>query len=333
LTLVRNADVSSAKRSGRYVHVPGTMAKKNKLQIWLEYAAVRSILGVLGLLSRKTALRIGSVSAKLGYSLLKSLRRTGMRNLEIAFPEKSVRERAELLKGTFRNLGRVLGEISHFREATPATLGQLMEFKFDHLIAEYEKLKADGRGVIIVTAHLGNWELFVYAWSALNGPISYLARPLDNPLIEDLTADLRTKFGNRPINKTNSVSLAIRVLREAGILGILADINAHPKEGVFVPFFGVPACTSSGAALLAIRTNAVIIPICGVWDEEKQHYIGVHGRIIEPSRTGDRQKDIVETTAAFTSEIEKLIRAYPDQWLWIHKRWKTRPPGEKSVYD
>jgi len=309
------------------------MAKNSKSQIWFEYAAVRSVLALLSILPRKAAVGIGSSIARLGFYALKSLRRTGMRNLEIAFPEKSVAQRERLLQGTFENLGRVLAEISHFRHATPAKLEQLIEFHFDpDVLAVYENLKTGGRGVIIVSAHLGNWELFVYAWSALYVPMSYLARPLDNPLIEDLTVSLRTKFGNEPINKTNAVNRALKILREGGILGILADVNVHPKEGVFVPFFGIPACTSTGAALLAIRTNAVIIPMCGVWDEKKQHYIAIHGAVIEPSRTGDRSRDIVETTARFTAEIEKLIRAYPDQWLWIHKRWKTRPPGEKALY-
>jgi KDO2-lipid IV(A) lauroyltransferase len=147
-----------------------------------------------------------------------------------------------------------------------------------------------------------------------------------------MTVRIRSRFGNRPINKTNSVMVASKILREGGILGILADVNAHPKEGVFVPLFGVPACTSTGAALLAIRTNSVIVPMCAVWDREKNKYVAIHGEIIEPAMTGDRKSDVAETTARFTAEIEKFVRAYPDQWLWIHKRWKTRPPGEKSLY-
>lgn len=310
------------------------MAKKSKPQIWLEYAAVRSLLGFLGILPQKTAVSVAAAVALLGYRLLGNLRRVADANLKIAFPGITESERRRLTRGTFINLGRVLGEMSQFPRATPKTLDRLIEFQFDpEVFAKYEKVKAEGRGVIIVSPHLGNWELLVFAYSALREPISYLARALDNPLIEDLTVRLRTRFGNRPINKTNSANLAIKILREGGILGILADVNAHPKEGVFVPFFGVPACTSSGAALLAIRTNAVIIPICGVWDEKKQHYIAVHGDVIEAVRTGDRHRDVVETTAAFTAENEKLIRAFPDQWLWIHKRWKTRPPGEEGLYD
>lgn len=310
------------------------MAKKSKQQIWLEYAAVRTIFGVLGILPRNAAVKLGMSVAGLGYRFLSSLRRTGMRNLEIAYPEKSTDEREKLLRGTFDNLGRMLGDLGQFPKATRESLTHLIEFQIDpEILATYEKLKSEGRGIIIVSPHLGNWEMLVYGWSALHEPMSYLARPLDNPLIEDLTVRLRTKFGNQPINKTNSVSIAIRLLREGKILGILADVNAHPKEGVFVPFFGVPASTSIGPAMLAIRTNAVILPMCGVWDSQKGHYIATHGKLIEPAKTGDRQADILETTARFTAEVEKLVRAYPDQWLWIHKRWKTRPPGEKSLYD
>ncbi len=310
------------------------MAKKSKPLIWLEYAAVRGLLGILGFLPKKIAVSVATSVAMAAYYLLGSLRRVAMTNLKIAFPHGSESEHKRLAKGAFKNLGRVLGEMSHFPTATRESLAKTIEFEIDpDVYAEYESLKAAGRGVIIVSPHLGNWELLVYGWSALQEPISYLARPLDNPKIEALTVGLRTKFGNRPINKTNSVSPAMKVLREGGILGILADVNAHPKEGVFVPFFGLPACTSSGVALLAMRTNAAIIPMCGAWDEEKQHYVGIHGRIIYPSNTGDRHRDVTETTAQFTAEVEKLIRTYPDQWLWIHKRWKSRPPDEPELYN
>ena len=310
------------------------MSKKSKPLIWLEYAAVRGLLGLLGLLPKKAAVLVATSVAITAYYLLASLRRVAMTNLKIAFPDGSESEHRRLAKGAFKNLGRVLGEMSHFPTATRESLAKTIEFQIDpDVYAEYESLKAAGRGVIIVSPHLGNWELLVYGWSALQEPISYLARPLDNPKIEALTVGLRTKFGNRPINKTNSVSPAMKILREGGILGILADVNAHPKEGVFVPFFGLPACTSSGVALLAMRTNAAIIPMCGAWDEEKQHYVGIHGRIVYPSNTGDRHRDVTETTAQFTAEVEKLIRTYPDQWLWIHKRWKSRPPGEPELYN
>jgi KDO2-lipid IV(A) lauroyltransferase len=306
--------------------------KKNSAQIWLEYAVARTIVGFLGILPHRVALFVSTRIARLGYYLLGNLRKVGYRNLEIAMPELQQPEREKLVKGSFESLGRVLGEVSQFHKATPARLEHLIEFHIDHLLELYAKVRHQGRGAIVVTGHIGNWELFVFAFAAIYEPMSYLARPIDNPLIEEMTVRIRSRFGNRPINKTNSVMVASKILREGGILGILADVNAHPKEGVFVPLFGVPACTSTGAALLAIRTNSVIVPMCAVWDREKNKYVAIHGEIIEPAMTGDRKSDVAETTARFTAEIEKFVRAYPDQWLWIHKRWKTRPPGEKSLY-
>lgn len=309
------------------------MARKSKTQIWIEYLLARTVLGGLGMFPRGVAVGIGVGIARIGYRMLGSLRRTGMKNLEIAFPDLPVSAREMLLKGTFANLGRVLGEVSQFSRTTPAKIEGIVDFDLDDESQElYHRVKQEKRGVLITTGHLGNWELLVFAFAALHEPIAYLARPLDNPLIEELTVRIRTRFGNTPINKSNSVMTAIKMLRNGEILGVLADINAHPKEGVFVSFFGVDACTSAGPAMLAIRTNSVIVPFFCVYDGEKKRYKIVRGAILEPSQTGDREHDILETTRSFTMEIEKIIRQYPDQWLWIHKRWKTRPKGEAEIY-
>lgn len=288
---------------------------------------------LLSALPRRAAVWVSVQLAVSGYYLLGGLRRVARKNLEIAFPDKNEEEQKALTKGAFRNLGRILGEMSQFQKATPEGLKKLVEFRTDaEHDAEFERLRREGRGVIFLSPHLGNWEMLAAGWAVHYAPASYLARPVDNPLIEELTVKLRTKFGNRPINKTNAVMTAARVLREEGILGILADVNAHPKEGVFVPFFGVEACTSSGPALLAMRTNSAILPMCTVWDETSGRYIGVPGMFVYPAMSGDRQADVTKTTAQFTAEVEKLVRRYPDQWLWIHKRWKTRPPGEPPIY-
>ncbi|CAN5463094.1 N/A [soil metagenome] len=309
------------------------MGKKSKELIKVEFAAARAALAVMGILPRKAAIKVATGIMQMVPMVLKNLRRTGLRNLEIAFPEKTEAERRAILRGTFENLGRVIGELSQVHKLTKAKLAEIIDFELDdESVALYARNKAEGRGVLITTGHMGNWEMLVLGFAALYEPISYLARPLDNPKIDDLLNGLRTKFGNNPINKTNSAMLAIKILREGGILGILADVNAHPKEGVFVPFFGVPACTTSGAAMLAIRSNSFIYPTFCIWDRAAERYKFVHGSLLEPVNTGDRKQDVVETTALYTAEIEKIIRQYPEQWMWIHRRWKTRPPGDCDMY-
>lgn len=309
------------------------MAKKSKLQIWTEYSVVSLLLGFLRVLPRRAAVALSISVARLGYWLLGGLRKAGMRSLAIAYPAMAADEQQRMLRGTFESLGRVLGEVSQFPKYSKEKMASMVDFTLDEYTQHlYDQIKREKRGVIITTGHLGNWELLVQTFAVWHEPMSYLARPIDNPLIEDLTVAMRTRFGNTPLNKTNSARTALRLLREGAIVGVLADVNAHPKEGVFVPFFDVSACTTAGPATLAIRTNALLFPIFCVYDREAGKYKIVHGQAVEPANTGDREADIVATTAAYTAEIEKIIRQYPDQWLWIHKRWKSRPKGEPSLY-
>ena len=307
------------------------MANKSKTVINLEYAGARVGLGLMGLLPRSVAVHLGIFFIKTASYVLRRVRKTGMRNLEIAYPEKTAAERKQILDGTFENLGRVLGEVSQLGKYSARDLARMVDFDVE-TAALYQEHKAGGGGAVLATGHMGNWEMLVFAFSALYDPISYMARPLDNPKIESMLTKLRTRFGNTPINKNNSANLAISVLRNGGSLGILSDVNAHERVGVFVPFFGVPACTPVGAAIMAIRSNSFIFPVVCVWEKTTARYKLIHGKRIAPSNTGDRKRDIVETTAAYTAELEKMIRQYPEQWMWIHKRWKTRPPGEPDLY-
>jgi KDO2-lipid IV(A) lauroyltransferase len=312
------------------------MAKKSNTQIWLEYIPVRILFELLGLLPRRAAVRIGESIGRIAYRLAGGLRKVAHRNLEIAFPAKSLEEREAIAVASFENLGRMLGELTQFPKASPAMLRDSIVFEFDvgegPLRESIEAERAKGRGILLVGPHLGNWEMGVFAYSALQDKLTYLARPLDNPLIEEFTVRLRTRFGNLPIDKNNSVAKAMSILRAGGILGVLPDVNVLPRDGVFVPFFGVPACTTSGVAMMAMRTNAMILPMCCVLNEETQKYHVMYGNVVESPNSGDRHRDVLEMTAEYTAEMEKFIRAYPGQWLWIHKRWKTRPPGEKELY-
>lgn len=309
------------------------MAKKGSTQIWVEYAVARSVLGFLRIVPRKAANWLGISTGRLAYHLLSKLRCVGMRNLELAFPEKSEAERTQILKAAFGNLGRVMATVSKFGDLSAKNITGLIEYDPDpEFAAAYEKTKTEGRGRIILGGHLGNWELQAFSYPVFFEPLSFLARKMDNPRIEELILAIRTRLGNKQIDKTNSAATILRTLRSGGMIGVLADVNSHPKEGVFVPFFGIPACTASGIAMLALRTNAVIVPMFAIWNEKKGKYFIVHGKIIEPVNTGDRKRDITETTALCVAATERVIRTYPDQWIWIHRRWKTRPPGEPDLY-
>ncbi|MFN0277082.1 MAG: lysophospholipid acyltransferase family protein [Pyrinomonadaceae bacterium] len=310
------------------------MAKKSSTQIWLEYAVASGVLGLLRSLPRNAAIWLGIFVGRLAYHSLGKLRRVGLRNLELAFPEKTQTEKTKILKAAFRNLGRVMATVSQFDDLDRESITELIEYDPDPAFAAaFDRTKTDGRGRIILGGHLGNWELQAFSCPVFLEPISFLARRMDNPRIEDMILRIRTRLGNRQIDKTNSASQILRILRSGGLVGVLADVNSHPKEGVFVPFFGIPACTASGIAMLAIRANAVIVPMFAILDEERRKYVIVHGEIIEPVNSGDRKQDIVETTALCVAATERVIRKYPEQWIWIHRRWKTRPPGEKDLYE
>ncbi len=308
------------------------MAKRGKIRTKLEFGLARSLILGLGALPRKGAIAIGVLMGRIAALVPSALTRTGEANLKLAFPDKSETERRKLLRSTFENLGRLLGEFSHLPRATPEKLRQLIEY--DQVgLAHLREAEKNHRGVIFLTGHVGSWELLSFGWSALEYPISFLVRPIDNPLIEDMIERVRTRFGNRPIDKKNAARQSLRVLREGGTLGILSDLNTQPHEGVFVPFFGKLACTTAGIATLALKTDAVVIPTCAVWNKERQRYFFHGDPPVELVRTGDQRKDVELNTARFAAAMERMVRLYPDQWLWIHKRWKTRPEGEPSFYD
>jgi len=306
------------------------MASRGK-QSKLEYLLARSTLGLFGMLPRPVAIGLGRAVGRIAYWLPLKLRRTGELNLEIAFPEIDELARQRLLRGCFDSLGRLLAEFSQFPRMSPERLRAMIEY--DQVgLAHLRDAEKNKRGVIFLTGHLGAWELLSFGWSALEYPISFLVRPLDNERIEEMVEGVRTRFGNQAIDKKSAARQALRVLRQGGTLGILSDLNTQPFEGVFVPFFGKLACTTAGIATLALKTDAVVIPTCAVWDKQRKRYFFHGDPAVELVRTGNHDKDIEVNTARFAAAIERMVRLYPDQWLWIHKRWKTRPPGEPELY-
>jgi len=298
----------------------------------LEYVAARVVLALLALLPLPLARRVAMVGSRVVLKCLPRLCRIGLRNLELAFPDLSLLERRWLVNQSFDTFGRILADFAHFSRTTPADLAARIENALPEVTqARYRAAKVAGRGAIFVTAHLGNWEMLAMALSAMFEPGPYLVRPFDNPFLDRYAARVRSRFGNRPIDKRDSILEALAILDAGGNLGLLVDINTLQRDGVFVPFFGHLACTTRSVAMLALRTDALIVPMCCVWDTNR--YRILVGELVEAVRSASyAKKNIIDTTALYTAEIEKFIRAYPEQWLWIHRRWKTRPSGQPSLY-
>ena len=303
------------------------MAKHGKLQTSLEYAAARIILSVVGALPLRQSIRLGQVFGRVAYRLAGELRRTGEINLRLAFPEKTPEERRELLKGCFESLGRVLGLFSHFGDPIESIMSGVEPMALERLQAAQK-----GRGVIFCTAHLGAWELTSFAVAHLGYPMSVIVRPIDNPKIEEMVDRYRTRTGNRTLDKFSAARSMVKTLRSGEFLGLLFDLNALENEAIFVNFFGVPASTNFMTAKLALRSDVPIIPVFAPWDKTRQKFVLQVNEPIKFESSDDQEADVRELTTRLTQHFEDQIRRYPDQWLWIHKRWKTRPKGEPNIY-
>lgn len=305
------------------------MAKNGTLQTSIEFVAARVILGVLGRLPLSAAMAIGRAMGFLAYSFAGKLRRTGETNLKLAFPEKTDEERLELLRGCFRSLGRELGLFSQFQTRSANELRQMFEVRN---LERYEKVKSESKSVILFTGHLGAWELTSFGFSLIGHPFSFLVRRIDNPKIEEMVDQTRVRFGNQTIDKLSAARGMVKILRSGGVLGLLIDLNTLDEEAIFVDFFGVPASTNFMVSKLALRNQTPIVPLFAPWDEKLQKYTLLVEPAIYPEVTGDEEADIRKLTTQLSLVIENAIRRFPDQWLWIHRRWKTRPPGEPGIY-
>ncbi|CAN5463053.1 N/A [soil metagenome] len=260
-------------------------------------------------------------------------RRVGAQNLKLAFPELNGTKRRAILKGEFESLTRTIKSLDDLATITRENYTDFIEQTSDkEFLSQYKRIQDSGRGRIIIGAHLGNWEMLAFTYPMLFEPLHFISRHLDNPLLHERLTRIRTRLGNVQIDKRKSAVTILRILKKGGAVGMLSDVNAVDAEGVFVPFFGMLASTNKGPAMLALRADVPLIPIFSVWDKRIGKYVVVHGRVIEPISTGDVEDDVRLLTAEYTAEIESCIRKYPDQWLWIHRRWKNRPPGETDIY-
>jgi len=304
--------------------------RQSKFRSQLEYLLVRTLLAVFGALPLGVGLQLGPPVGSLAYFCAGGrLRRTGEKNLRLAFPDLDDRQRKELLRGSFRNFGRLLAVFSHFNRDAKSLKAFVDCEGLEHL----DKAHTNGHGVVLFTGHLGAWELTSFALALFGHPLSFLVRRIDNPKIEMLVDRARTQLGNRTVDKRSAAREMLQTLRAGETLGILVDLNTHEREGIFVDFFGVPASTTFILAKLALRTGARVLPIFAPWDQKRGRFIVKIDEPLAVPRSGDEDQDVRQLTQSFTNVIEKYVRLYPDQWLWIHRRWKTRPPGSPPVYE
>lgn len=290
---------------------------------------MRSLLGAIGALPLETSMRFGKSVGKFIGKQFPRLGKAARRNLEIALPDLPETEKAKIVRGTFESLGRHLGFVSHFRKFKHEDIRSLVEVVGRE---HFDEARARGNGVLFFTGHFGSWEVFNLLPPAFGFGMNILVRRIDNPLVENFVDTMRTKFGSVTLDKTKSTRTMFRVLKKGELLGILADLNVQEKEGVFVDFFGVPASTTTSIAKLALATGAAILPAFAVWEQAKNKYVVYLEPPVEYNANDNSDENIREITQKITNIIEKYVRQYPDQWLWIHKRWNTRPPGESHLY-
>ena len=295
----------------------------------LEYAPVWLLVKIIGALPRPVARAIGISIGWLVYLLHIRLRRVGLRNLELAFPEKSRHERSKILRGVFTSLGRQLAEVCLFPKYTLENVDDVVLYDgFEN----FEQAFARGKGVLFLTGHLGGWEISSFAHSLHGHPLHIVMRALDNVYLDRMMRHYRTMHGNSTVDKDDFVRGLLSAMKKGETVGILMDTNMTPPQGVFVDFFGIPACTASGMARIALRTDAAVVPGFTAWDPVLRKYRLRFDPALRLIRTGNDEADAIANTALFTKVIEEKVRQYPDQWLWVHRRWKTRPEGEPPLY-
>jgi KDO2-lipid IV(A) lauroyltransferase len=295
----------------------------------LEFVSVWLIIHALRALPRNIARALGARIGSIAHDSLSRLRRTGLRNLALAFPALPESERALILRLEYRNLGWLLAEFCQMSTYTLPFANTFIRYEgLDHYLAARDR----GKGVLVLTGHLGAWELSSFYHSLAGFPMGMVIRRLDNPLVDALVNRIRCQHGNRILHKDDFARGLIAAMRSNETVGILMDTNMTPPQGVFVPFFGTLACTASGLARVALKTGAAVLPGFLLWEESEQQYVLHFYPELALANTGDPEADTLDNTARFTAVLEDAIRHYPSQWLWMHRRWKTRPPNTPPVY-
>ena len=298
---------------------------RENLEFWIVIAVARC----LGLMPRGIARLLGCLLAFAVYWCFGRLRRVGVRNLELALPQLSSKAGKEILRRVYIHLGWQLVEFCRMTRYTQENTRDRMRTEG---LEHYLNAQARGKGVLVITGHFGAWELSSFYHSLMGHPMGMVIRRLDNRRLDEYVNGIRCMHGNYVVHKDDFGRGLLNAMRAGGAVGILMDTNMTPPQGEFVKFFGIDACTGTGLAHIARKTGAAVLPGFMLWEPEERRYVLRFGPEVEIPHTENVAADILEGTQRCTSVLESWIRRYPDQWLWIHRRWKTRPTGDAGLY-
>jgi KDO2-lipid IV(A) lauroyltransferase len=297
-------------------------AKKPTLSHRAEYYAMRATIGGLRALSWEAACKIGAKLGALGYRPLGIRKRVVERQIAAAFPDLTRQAVVNLARQSYEHLGRTFIETALLESLGKDGLQQLVETVEGW--EEIEEVMSKGKGAVMVTGHLGNWELAGAYVAARGVPLDAIARGMANPLFDAFLNHTREVMGMTIVHDSEAVRRTPRSLRAGRAVAFVADQGVLGLASTFVPFFGRPAKTPRGAAVFALRFDVPVVFVVALRQPNGRYRIVVER--IEAPRTGDRDRDVDAIVARFTQHLEKWVRAVPAQYFWQHRRWRRQPP-------
>jgi KDO2-lipid IV(A) lauroyltransferase len=301
---------------------------KRERRYALEAGLASAVSAVVRRLPRRAVLVLGRTLGRLWGSLDKRHLRIAADNLRLAFPEWDEQRVLRTARGVYGHFGTILFDLLWMEGRTEEELLAIADVEG---LEQAREVVASGRGVVCPTGHFGNWEFQGFVSPLLVGPYAVVARPLDNPQLDRRLVGLRTSTGNTVIYKRRALPQIMQTIREGGLVAIVIDQNVQEKDGIFVEFFGRPACTTTVAAAVALKTGCTILPVhCPLGADGR--YRMVYGPPVEWSG-GRGSDDVAALTQRLTSIIEGWVREHPEQWLWLHRRWKTQPRAARPASD
>jgi KDO2-lipid IV(A) lauroyltransferase len=298
---------------------------KRETRYALEAALATGVSAVVRRLPRRLVLALGRRLGRFWGALDQRHLKIAADNLRQAFPDWDEERVQRTARGVYAHFGTILFDILWMEGRTREELLAVTDVEG---LEAARAAVASGRGVVCPTGHFGNWEFQGVVSPLLVGPFSVVARPLDNPELDRRLVGLRTSTGNAVIYKKRALSQILQTIRGGGVVAIVIDQNVQAKDGIFVDFFGRPACTTTVAAAVALKTGCVIVPVHCVLGQDGRYRM-IYGPEVE--REGGRgPEEVAALTQRLTLIIEGWVREHPEQWLWLHRRWKTQPPAPSA---